>query len=159
MKRVFILVCAALVFVSVSAGAFAQQNNLAFFMIDANVDEAGYQGGSLVSGIGADQMIGFTVYVKNTDQLRGFEIDVTWDGAKATWRSASGPFTESDTIVMNGAEIGLPDEANVLGDVQVFRSVPSGSIDKHNHKEFMKLLSDLIHKDIHHFGVCVGKDQ
>jgi len=114
MKRVLILFCAALIFVSVSSGAFAQQNNLAFFMIDSVVGEAGFQGGSLATGIGADQLVGFTVYVKNTDQLRGFEIDVTWDGAKATWRSASGLRTESDTIVMNGAEISLPDEANIL---------------------------------------------
>jgi hypothetical protein len=136
MKRVLILFCAALIFVSVSAGAFAQQNNLAFFMIDSNVDEAGFQGGSLATGIGPDQLVGFTVYVKNTDQLRGFEIDVTWEGAKATWRSTSGPSTESDDINMNGADISLPDEENVLGSVSGLGEVKE---DGHYYINYAKL--------------------
>jgi len=117
MKHALILLCAALMIVSVSAGAFAQGNDTAFFMIDPNVGETGYNGGSFVTGIGAGEYVGFAVYVKNTDQLRGFEIDVTWDGAMATWRSDSGPIIETDTVVFNGEETTLPDEANVLGSV------------------------------------------
>ena len=141
MKRVLITFCAALILVSVSAGAFAQQNDIAFFMIDPVVGEAGYQGGSVATGIGASQLVGVTVYVKNTDQLRGFEIDVTWDGSKAAWRSASGTMTESDAINMNGADINLPDEANVLGSVSGLGEVKE---DGHYYISYAKLGGDAV---------------
>lgn len=122
--------------VSVSAGAFAQGNDIAFFMIDSNVSEAGYQGGSFVTGIGAGEYVGFTVYVKNTDQLRAFEIDVTWDGTKAAWRSDSGPSLESDDVTMNGADITLPDEENVLGSVSGLGEIKT---DGHYYINYAKL--------------------
>ncbi len=117
MKRALVVTLSLLFALTLATGSFAQMNQSAYFMVDSVVGEAGFQGGSVVTGIGGDDLFGFGVYVKNVDQLRGFEIDVTWDGTKATWRSASGPATESDTITINGASITLPDEANCLGSV------------------------------------------
>jgi hypothetical protein len=119
MKRALVVTLSVLFALTLASASFAQiMNQSAYFMIDSVVGEAGFQGGSLVTGIGGDDLIGFAVYVKNTDQLRGYEIEVTWDGTKAAWRSASGPATESsDAITINGAEATLPDEANCLGTI------------------------------------------
>jgi hypothetical protein len=117
MKRALVVTLSLVFAVTIASASFAQMNQSAYFMLDSVVGEAGYQGGSSVTGIGANQLIGFGVYVDNVDQLRGFQINVTWEGTKATWRSPSGTAIETDTITINGEEVTLPDEANCLASV------------------------------------------
>ncbi len=96
--------------------ALAQENKLAFFSLDSDLSAAGYQGGRIVEGIGGGQRFGFAVYVKNVDQLRGYSVDFTWDGAKAEMAGESGTSIDIDDRTVNGASVTLFED-NVLGDV------------------------------------------
>jgi len=130
MKRAFVVTLSLIFALTLATASFAQlTNQSAYFMVDSVLGEPGFQGGALVESIGVSQQIGFGVYVKNVDQLRGYEIDVTWDGTKATWRGAySGTAIEADTININGADTDLTGEANCLGSV-----APLGEINEPGH--------------------------
>ena len=123
MKRALTLFCAVILALSMGAVATAQNNDLAFFMIDKVLGEAGYQGGSSVSPIGGGELVGVAVYVKNTDQLRGYDIDITWDSTKASWSASSGFNVPSQTVVINGAETVVAAETNALGSVMSLTDV------------------------------------
>jgi len=96
--------------------AFAQQNKLAFFDIDADLGAAGFQGGRVVNDIGGGERAGFAIYVKNVDQLRTVSLDISWDGTKATRAGESGYGIDIDDRTVNGASITLS-EASAMGDV------------------------------------------
>jgi len=108
----FVLVLA----LAVASFANAQDNKLAFFSIDADVATAGFQGGSIVKDIGGGARVGFAIYVKNVDQLRGFTVDFEWDAAKADFSGDSGPEIALDDRNVNGVDITLS-EANALESV------------------------------------------
>lgn len=100
----------------VATFAFADKNPLAMFKIDADLATPGYQGLSYVNGIGASEEVGFTVYVKNIDELRAISVDFTWDNEKVTKRSATGLMIEADDVEINGLdEFGIEEEQNMLG--------------------------------------------
>lgn len=102
-----------LIFSLVSTLAFAQ----AEYKIDGNLGEAGFQdNGTIVNGIGGGQRIGFAVYVRNVPTLVGFELDLTWDDTKAaSFTTMTGPSILGGTFDINGAEMQLDPETNVLG--------------------------------------------
>ena len=114
---VFMLICAA-------SFAFAGQNQLAFYKIDADLATPSYQGLSNVTGIGAGEKVGFAVYVKNVDELRAISVDFTWDITKATMRSETGEMIEEDDIAINGLEeFAIEEEPSMLGTVSALPDV------------------------------------
>jgi|SaaInl7_150m_RNA_FD_contig_91_203368_length_6925_multi_18_in_0_out_0_1 hypothetical protein len=104
---VFMLICAA-------SFTFAGENQTSSYKIDADLANPGYQGLSYVNGIGGGEKIGFVVYIKDVDELRGLSMHFIWDGEKATKRSDSMEYIESDDVTINGLDIELSDEANIL---------------------------------------------
>jgi len=100
-----------------SAPAFAQSiNGQSIFMIDTDLAQAGYQGFSSPTGIGAGEIVGFGIYVGKVDALKSFNIDVTWDPSMASRDSDSDVLIEEDDVTINGQEITLADEENILGE-------------------------------------------
>lgn len=102
------------VLILVAFSALAQDNKLAFFAIDSDLTTTGFQGGSVVKGIGGGKRVGFAVYVKNVDQLRTISVDFTWDSTKAAYSGDSGASIDLDERNVNGADITLSEE-NALG--------------------------------------------
>lgn len=96
--------------------AFAENNANAYFKLDKNIATAGYQeGNASVPGIGANALVGFTVYALAFDNLKGFTVKFEWDSAKAAYRSQSGPnVLIEDTTVINGESIDAADEKNPI---------------------------------------------
>jgi len=96
--------------------AFAGQNQLAFFQIDADLANTGYQGLSYINGIGGGEEIGFAVYIKNVDELRAISVDLTWDITKAAKRGDTGFMIEEDDVEINGLdEFAIEEQLNMLG--------------------------------------------
>jgi len=116
MKKSMVVIFVLVLTIAIASLALAQENKLAFFKIDTDLVTAGFQGGSVVEGIGASQDVAFALYVKNVDQFRAYVVDMTWDGTKASMRSRdSGPEIFEDDVTFNGQDITLAEEANVLG--------------------------------------------
>lgn len=142
MKKNLAVIFVLILTLAVASFASAQENKLAFFKIDTDLATEGYQGGSVVTGIGGGEQVGFAVYVKNADQLRGFSVDFTWEAAKATYRSASGEMIEEDDVEINGlGEITLAEEDNMLGSVAGVGEVKE---DGHYKIDFAKLGGDAV---------------
>lgn len=98
--------------------AFAENNAMAYFMLDKNLATAGYQEGStVVTGIGPSQNVGFTVYALNWDNAKGFTIKFEWDATKIAFRPTSSFTTIEmlDEMTINGEATTPPDEENLLG--------------------------------------------
>lgn len=110
---IFCLVALGLFWVG---AAFAEFNANAYFKIDTDLATKGYQETQpKVTGIGATKQIGFAVYAQAWENAKGFAIKMEWDGAKATFRSASGTKITDDEITINGATLTPPAEDNILG--------------------------------------------
>jgi len=120
--------------------AIAQENKLAFFSIDSDLATAGFQGGRIVKDIGGGKRVGFAIYIKNEDQLRGFTVDFTWDPAKASFSGDSGPAIDLDDRNVNGVDVTLSEE-NVLGSVA---GVGEVSEDGHYKIDYAKLGGDAV---------------
>ncbi len=116
MKKIVVVFFVLVLSLLVATLAFAQENKLAFFSIDGDVGTTGFQGGYKVEDIGGGERVGFAVFVKNVDQLRGFTVDFTWDASKAAFSGDSGPAIDLDERKVNGAEVTLSED-NVLGSV------------------------------------------
>ena len=140
MKKIVVVFFVLVLSLLVATLAFAQENKLAFFKIDADVGASGFQGGYKVENIGGGERVGFAVYVKNVDQLRGFTVDFTWDATKATFSGDSGPEIDLDERKVNGAEVTLSED-NVLGTV-----AGVGEVDEAGHfaKDYAKLGGDAV---------------
>lgn len=91
-------------------------NGQAYFTLDTDLTQAGRQEMIYPIGIGPDQYVGFAVYVHGAEALRGFNIDVTWDPTLAAFSTKSDVLVEEDDININGADITLGEELNVLED-------------------------------------------
>lgn len=115
MKRCVVSIFVLILALSMATFASAQMNKLAYFDIDADIATDGFQGGKVITGIDGGDRVGFAVYVKNTDQLRGYTVTFTWDGAKAENTGDSGPAIDLDRDI-NGEEISRTED-NALGDV------------------------------------------
>lgn len=113
MKKVAVAILALTMCLMMATFASAQQNKLAFFDIDSNLSTAGYQGGRVITGIGANARVGMAIYVKNEDQLRTIIVDFTWDSAKAAFNTDSGFGIELEERNVNGETVTLS-EANVM---------------------------------------------
>lgn len=50
-------------------------------------------------------------------------------------------------------------ESYVVWNDELFGCMPPGLVDQHNDEEALEVLSDLLEEKIHHFRVCVGKDE
>ena len=88
--------------------------NIAFDHIFQN---AGYQGGGeIIDNPGPGERFGFAVYLKNNIVIRGFTIDLTWDAAKASYRtSQSGPGISDEIYDINGrSDVEFAEETNIL---------------------------------------------
>jgi len=113
MKKVAVAILALTMCLMMATFASAQQNKLAFFDIDSNLGTAGFQGGRVVTGIGANARIGMAIYVKNEDQLRTITVDFKWDSTKAAFNTDSGFGIELEERTVNGESVTLS-EANVM---------------------------------------------
>jgi len=120
MKKIIVVV---FLLIFAASFAFAGENQLAFFKIDADLATPSYQGLSYVNGIGAGEKVGFAVYVKNADELRAISVDFTWDNTKATLRSETGEMIDEDDFTMNGQDFSTDEELNVLGTVSALPDV------------------------------------
>jgi len=116
MKRCCVAFFVLILALSMATMASAQENKLAFFGIDSDVNTADFQGGSSVSGIDGGDRVGMAIYVKNADQLRGFTVKFMWDATKGAMTSDSGPAIELDERTVNGVESTLTED-NALGSV------------------------------------------
>ena len=116
MKKTFAVIFVVILSAVLSTAALAQNNSLAFFKIDADLNTTGFQGGQSAKDIGATERVGFAVYVKNVDQMRTYIVDFTWDGGKATFNSDSGENVDLEERTVNGESCTLS-ETNVLGSV------------------------------------------
>ena len=126
MKKIIVVV---FMLIFTASFAFAGQNQLAFFQIDADLANTGYQGLSYINGIGGGEEIGFAIYVKNVDELRAISVDLTWDITKAAKRSDTGDMIEEDDIEINGLdEFAIEEEINMLGTV-----TPLVNVDEDGH--------------------------
>ncbi|MCD6308492.1 MAG: hypothetical protein J7M24_05800 [Candidatus Latescibacteria bacterium] len=138
MKRsAFVIFVLVLAF---ATAAIAQENKLAFFSIDSDLATAGFQGGRIVKDIGGGSRVGFAIYVKNADQLRGYTVDFTWDAAKASFASDSGPSIDLDERKVNGVEVTLSED-NVLESVA---GVGEVNEDGHYKIDYAKLGGDAL---------------
>lgn len=113
MKKVMVAILALTLSLMMATVASAQQNKLAFFDIDSNIGTAGFQGGKVVTGIGANARVGLAIYVKNVDQLRTITVDFTWDGTKAAFNSDSGFGIDLEERNVNGVSV-TATEANMM---------------------------------------------
>lgn len=113
MKKVAVAILVLTLSLMMATFASAQQNKLAFFDIDSNIGTAGFQGGRVITGIGASARIGLAIYVKNVDQLRTVTVDFTWDGAKAAYNTDSGFGIDLEERNVNGSTVTIS-EANVM---------------------------------------------
>jgi len=140
MKKSLVVFFVLVLSLLVATLAFAQDNKLAYFKIDSDVGTAGFQGGSIVEDIGGGERVGFAVYVKNVDQLRGFTVDFMWDGSKAEFSGDSGPAVDLDERKVNGAEVTLSED-NVLESV-----AGVGEVDEAGHYaiDYAKLGGDAV---------------
>lgn len=118
MKKTFVVIFMILLGVFVSSPVFAQATNgSAVFMIDTNLETAGYQSVDVpVNAIGASQTVGFGIFVGKVNPVRSFNIDVTWDGALADLSTKSATSIAADDVTINGKAITLGETANMLGD-------------------------------------------
>ena len=114
-KKIIVFFVLAFTVAFTSVG-FAQNNAQGVFAIDSDLATQGYQGGRVVRDIGDSQDVGFAVYVKNVDAFFGFQIEATWDGTKAEYRDRdSGTEVFDDAVNINGADVALAAEGNILG--------------------------------------------
>jgi len=96
--------------------AMAQTNMNAYFAIDTNLAETGYQGSSPVLGIGPSANVGFALYSQGWDSAKGFTVHFEWDSTLATYRAGSGgPDILDNDITINGVSITPTVETNILG--------------------------------------------
>ena len=118
MKKVLYVIFVISLSIFVSTAVFAESlNGRSIFMIDTDLAQAGYQGFTSPTGIEAGQYVGFAIYVGRVDVLKSFNVDMTWDADMASRYKDSGALIEEDDVTINGEEISLPEEANMLGDV------------------------------------------
>jgi len=127
MKKTLAVIFVMILCAAFSTAAFAQNNSLAFFKIDADLNTAGFQGGQSVTDIGASERVGLGIYVKNVDQMRTYIVDFTWDGDKAAYNSDSGENVELEERTVNGVSCTLSEE-NVLGSISSL-----GEVDEAGH--------------------------
>jgi len=140
MKRVSVAILALTLSLMMATFAFAQQNRLGFFDIDADIGTAEFQGGRVVEGIGGGARVGFAIYVKNVDQLRTVSLDISWDGAKATKAGESGYGIDIDDRTVNGGSVTLT-EGSAMGDVSGIVNADEAG---HYAEDFAKLGGDAV---------------
>lgn len=118
MKKTFAVIFMILLGVLIAAPSFAQTTNgTAVFKIDTNLEQAGFQGDDMkVAGIGANQTVGFGIFVGLVNPIRSFNIDVTWDGALADISTKCATSIAADDVTINGKAMTLGETANMLGD-------------------------------------------
>ncbi len=137
MKKVLYVIFIISLSILASASVFAESiNGSAIFMIDTDLAQAGYQGFTSPTGIEAGQYVGFGIYVAKVDQLTSFSVDITWDPALASRYKDSDVLIEEDDININGQDITLAEEENVLGSVTGLGEVKE---DGHYYNGYAKL--------------------
>ena len=142
MKKIYYVVFIISLAMLVSAPVFAQSlNGQSIFLIDTDLTQAGFQGFESPGGIGAGELVGFAVYVNKIDELRAFNIDVTWDPSLASRDSDSDAIIEEDTVTINGQEITLAAEDNILGVISGLGEVKE---DGHYSNDYAKLGGDAV---------------
>ena len=116
MRKILFVIFAMACVLLVSSLAFAQTiNSGAYFVLDTNLAQAGYQENSSQMSIGPSEKVGFAVYAGYVDGLKSYSIDIQWDSALAT-RSKSDVHIGEDDITINGQAISLAGETNILGE-------------------------------------------
>ena len=128
MKKIFAVICVIFLLIVFTQTAFAG-NESASFVVDADLAAAGSQGLDKANGIGAKVYVGFAIYAQQFDTAKGFTITFEWDPDKAIFvKSKSYEATLDDDITVNGVEITLPIESNILpGNPLVLETGENGS--------------------------------
>ncbi len=116
MKRSFVAFFVLILALTMATMVSAQTNKLAFFDIDAEIQTEGFQGGNSVGGIESGKRVGFALYVKNVDQLRGYQVKFSWDGTLAEMTSDSGSSIDLDDRNVNNEDVTLSED-NAVGDL------------------------------------------
>ena len=102
---------------SITVNSPHKSSNDIYIAFDLDFQNAGYQESeNFISNPGPGELIGFAVYLKNNTLIRGFTIDLTWDGLKAALRnSQSGPNIFDDVYDINGIkDVEFTEESNIL---------------------------------------------
>jgi hypothetical protein len=96
---------------------FAPLDNLnAGFVVDADLADPGYQGPNLFSGIGDGKLCGFALYAKYWKNVRGFNLQFSWNPEKATFQSSLSSISIADNKMnINGKIITPVPEGNIFG--------------------------------------------
>lgn len=95
----------------------AKANNvLASVIVDTDLVAEGFQETGVVHNPGPSELIGFAVYIQNYDEIKGFQIELTWPDSLAEFRKTSSGIRISDDILdINGEEdLELAPEQNVI---------------------------------------------
>jgi hypothetical protein len=116
MNKITAVICVVLISAFFAGAAYSQSTNgSAYFMLDTDLVTAGYQGMGGVMDIGASTEVGFAIYGMQIDSIKGIEVKFEWDAAKAEFRDRdSGEEIFDDTVDINGSEITLAEESNIL---------------------------------------------
>ncbi len=93
-----------------------ERNLNASFTVDADLQSPGSQGVARLPQAGSSQTIGFALYGLEWEQARGFTLRLSWDPAKATYRSTSSSATITDDERTINGDTFIPEaEQNILG--------------------------------------------
>jgi len=115
MKKISAVICIIFLSLLFVNTVFAQNNANAYFLVDTDLVTEGYQGMSEVMEIGGKARVGFALYAKQWENSKGFTVTFEWDATKAEFRSGdSAAEMVDDDMTVNGAEITLAEEANIL---------------------------------------------
>ena len=92
-------------------------NRNALFEIDTELGTAGYQTSDPLMNIGPDEAVGFGIYAGQWVTSKSFEISMLWNSTKGTFqKNDSYISTNGESISINGANITLPVERNILSE-------------------------------------------
>jgi len=95
----------------------AKANNiLASIIVDTDLTVDGFQETGVVYNPGPSELIGFAVYIQDYDEIKGFQIELTWADSLAEFRKTSSGIKITDDIIdINGEDdLELAPEKNVI---------------------------------------------
>ena len=114
MKKISVFICILFLSVFFAGTVFAENEN-AYFLLDTDLANAGYQGMGEVMDVGGKAQVGFAIYAKNWTNSAGLTVKFEWDGTKAEFRATKSMTSMvDDDMTINGAEITLAEEHNIL---------------------------------------------
>jgi hypothetical protein len=109
--------------ISLSSLAFAGDNSLAFVRVDSDFATSGFQGGPVFMEIDPNQFVGFEIFGKNFDDVKGMKIDITWSGDTQAITSGEAGFGQQTCDYKVQA---IPDGFNTINEVPTGLAAETG---------------------------------